>query len=48
MTALREAALEDCDRFTFYTEQARLCSERARIAWEAHRMDHGCVPSPFG
>lgn len=48
MTALREAALDDCDRFLCYTEQARLCSERARLDWEAHRIEHGCLPSPFG
>jgi len=46
--ALKEAARDDCDRLALYTEQARLGSERARLAWEAHRMEHGCCASPFG
>lgn len=46
--ALKEAAREDCGRLALYTEQARLGSERARLAWETHRLEHGCCPSPFG
>jgi hypothetical protein len=45
--ALKEAARGDCARLALYAEQARLRSEHARIAWEAHRIQHDCCPSPF-
>lgn len=45
--ALKEAARDDCERFALYAEQARLRSENARVAWETHRIQHDCCPSPF-
>jgi hypothetical protein len=45
--ALKEAARDDCPRLALYAEQARLGSERARLAWEAHRIEHECCASPF-